>query len=56
MLKKFLPVKPILHTVRRFIRDYYVAHEINYGGTVSVILKRVRTKQLLVSRRVTQLN
>jgi len=43
MLKKFLPVKRILHTVRRFIRDYYVAHERGLVGTVSVTLATVRS-------------
>ena len=41
LLKKFLPVKQILHTVRLFIRDYCVAHERSLTGTVSVILKLV---------------
>jgi len=43
MLKKFLHVKRILRTVRRFIRDYYVAHERSFVGTMSVILKLVRS-------------
>jgi len=43
MLKKFLPVKRILHTVRRFIRDCYIAHERSLVGTVSVTLKLVRS-------------